>query len=123
MNPVNGIAELIRLLRLDAQNSTRRAPVQGRSSSAEGRGAGPIPQQAESIEQLMGKLKSRIQGIQGQDGVGTDSLDLFVATVLEWKFRDLDEGLDLDRLAVQVKSIIEADPAVKARLEELLRKL
>jgi hypothetical protein len=121
VNPVNGITELMRLLRLSGQDRVSRPTAHGAIANAESKGASAP--QYESVEQLISKLKSRIQEAEGKEGVGPGPLDLFVETVLEWKFRDLDEALDLNKLAAQVRDIIAADPEVKAKLEDLLNKL
>jgi ubiquinone biosynthesis protein UbiJ len=121
VNPVSGLTELIRLLRLGAQTKTSRTAghVSAQPQKKNLREGSP---QAESLEQLMGKLKSRISEMT-ESGTPFNPVDLFVETVLEWKLRDLDGGLDLHGLAAQVREIISADPDVKTKLENLLRKL
>lgn len=121
MNPVGGISELIRLLRLSAQDKTTGAKSYARAHSQRS-SAGEGAPQSQSIDQLAARLRSRIQEAEAAGSL-SDSIDLFIETVLEWKFRDHDGDLDIPKLAAQVKDILSSDPAVEAELKGLLDKL
>ncbi len=117
MNPINGVAELIRLLQLAGRSKTpsEAAPsARGRSDTAQATRGTAAP------EELLQVLKTRLHAPENQ---AKGSLNIFVETVLEWKLKDFSDELDLSKLSAQVKETITQDPAIKAQLEKLLLRL
>lgn len=124
MDPVNGISQLMTLLKRQlAERSERntRSSLQNPSPTRSALQRSTTKIGADEIQRRIGQ---RLRNLEPADRLGTRGTQVFIESVLAWEFGDevlTDPGLG--ELVASVRETINEDPALQRSLQRLLETL
>ncbi len=117
MDPVNGISQIVQILRRKlADRATPRVAGDATSMAPD-----RAPAQKASAEEVRRKISARIQRLTIEERKGPRAAQIFVESIIAWEFGDevLQDPKFAD-LAKEVFDTIAADAQISARLKTLL---